>query len=324
MALLKQNLLKSKKLSLVLLIALLWGLPFSLTVYRLEIAVTLLTNIILVLSFRVIVTVGDWNFGHAALTGAGAYATALIAKNLGWPVWVILPLAGLIAALVGLILSYPLLKMRGFYYFMGSFAAAEAVRLCWIKFRYPFGGPPGILNIPPPSFLGIDLEGVSFYFLVLVVATLCVMLMYRLDKSRIGDTFKAIRSGESLSRSIGINITRYRALAFVIGSFFAGIAGVFMAYRVGTVDPSQYAGILTLFVFIWAVVGGTSTVAGPIIGVVVLGLIEESIRTTFVEWMPLIYGAILILTVLFLPEGLESLPRRISARFKGRVKEPTS
>jgi branched-chain amino acid transport system permease protein len=308
---LKQNLLKSKYLGLILLIAFLCGLPFFLSEYRLEIIVLLLINVILVVSFRLITTIGNFNFAHAVMMGVGAYTTALLAKSLGWSFLVILPLGGLCAALVGLIIGFPLIKMRGFYFFIGSFAAGEAIRICWIKFTNPFGGSYGISGIPSASFFNIDLsEGLPFYFLVLAVTILCVWLMYRLDRSRIGDTFKAIRSSEALSESVGINITKYKILAFVIGSFFAGICGVLLAYRLTTVDPSQFAPGVAMIILTWTVVGGMSTFAGPIIGVVVLSLIQEATRTTFAAWMPFIYGIILIATVLFLPGGLESIPKR--------------
>ncbi|MFC1950121.1 branched-chain amino acid ABC transporter permease [Chloroflexota bacterium] len=317
MELLKQNIVNKKNSGFVLLMVILCVLPFLLSAYRLEVVVMLLTNIILVVGFRLITTTGDFSFAHATLMGVGAYTTAMIGKDLGWPFLAILPMGALMAALVGLIISYPLLRMRGFYFFIGSMAAGEAIRLCWVKFTNPFGGPSGISHIPPASIFGIDLRGgIPFYFLVMVIMVICVLILYRIDKSRLGDSFKAIAAGEDLSKSVGINIYRYRMLAFVMGSFFAGIAGVLAAYRLATVDPHQYAVGVALVVLVWVVVGGRTTFAGPIIGVVVLSLIEESIRTTMQEWMPLFYGAILILTVLFLPGGLESIPKKLLPWFK--------
>jgi branched-chain amino acid transport system permease protein len=323
-ALLKRDLLKPRNLSLIVLLGFLCGLPFLITGYRLEVVVGLLINIILVVSFRLIATTGNFSFAHAALAGAGAYTAALMAKNLGLPFGLILPAGGCVAALVGLILSYPLVRLRGFYFFIGSFAAGEAVRLSWVRFKNPFGGAAGLYNIPLPDLPGMNTTGVPFYFLVLVVTVICVAILYRIDRSRMGDVFKSIAGDESLAASIGININRYKIIAFVIGSFFAGIAGVLMAYRFSTVDPHQFDVALALNFLVWAVVGGINTFTGPIIGVVVLGLIEESIRVTFAEWMPLIYGAILIVSVLFLPDGLTSVPGKISARFKRRAKVPTA
>ena len=323
MVLLKENLLKPRNLSLILLLGFLCVLPFLLTGYRMQIAILLLVNIVLVVSFRLITTTGNFSFAHAALAGVGAYTTALISKNFGLPFVLVIPIAGLTAALVGLILSFPLVRLRGFYFFIGSFAAGEAVRLSWVKYQNPFGGASGIYGIPSPSLPGIDLsKDIPFYFLVLVVVMACLFALYRIDKSRLGDSFKAIANNEDLSASVGIDINGYKTKAFVIGCFFAGISGALMAYRFSVVCPIQFTSSMALVLLVWAVVGGIQTFIGPIIGVVVLGLLEEAMRVTFAQWMPLIYGAILISTVLFLPEGLVSVPKRIAARFKWRVKAP--
>ncbi len=142
--------------------------------------------------------------------------------------------------------------------------------------------------------------------------------MYRLDRSRIGDTWKAIDSHEDLAKSVGINVTMYRILAFVIGSFFAGIAGVLLAHRLWAVVPAQFGFVTTLYLLVWVVFGGTRTFSGPIIGVVALTILREFLKP-LLEWVPLIFGTIIILTLIFLPGGLEGLPRRLAPLMRFRI-----
>lgn len=314
----------SKPIGLTGLAIILVALPFFLREYYVDVVTMLLVNVIIVASFRLIATTGSWSLAHIPLMGAGAYATALMTGALGWPFWLSLPLAGLAAALVGLAMSYPLVRTKGFAFFVASFAAGDAMRLCWMRFKVPFGGHRGLTNIPPPEaipipgFRTIDFsEAIPYYFLALAVTVLCLAILYRLDKSRIGDTLKAINSQDSLAKSVGINIIQYKILAFAIGSFFAGIAGVVLAHRLWAVEPQQFGFGSTLYLLVWVVFGGTRTFAGPIIGVTVLTALGE-LLDPLVEWVPMIYGAILILTLLFLPEGLEGLPRRLA--WLGRVK----
>ncbi len=315
----------SKPIGLAALGIILVALPFTLREYYVDVVTMLLVNVIIVASFRLITTTGGWSLAHIPLMGAGAYGTALMTGAFGWPFWLTLPLAGLVAAVIGLAMSYPLVRTKGFAFFVASFAAGEALRLCWMRFKVPFGGHKGLTNIPPPETIPIPgLRAIDFsdatpyYFLALVVTVLCLAIMHRLDKSRIGDTLKAINSQENLARSVGVNVTQYKILAFVIGSFFAGIAGVLLAHRLWAVEPQQFGFVTTLYLLVWVVFGGTRTFAGPIIGVVVLTVLGE-LLDPLAEWVPMIYGAILISTLLFLPEGLEGLPRRLAPWMKFRI-----
>lgn len=290
--------------------------PFTMSEYKVDVLTMLLVNVILVVSFRLITTTGGWSLAHIPMMGTGAYATALMTAETGFPFWISMPLAGITAGLVGLIISYPLVRTKGFSFFVASFAAGEALRLCWIRFRVPFGGHKGIGNIPPPESIStLDFsEAIPYYFMSLLVTVVCLLIMYRIDRSRIGDTMKAIESQDNLSKSIGINITKYKMLAFAIGSFFAGIAGVILSHRMWAIEPHQFGFVTTLYLLVWVVFGGTHTFSGPIIGVVSLTILGEILRP-LAEWLPMIYGAVIILTLIFLPDGLEGLPRRLGSSF---------
>lgn len=312
------------QLRLVFLFAALAVLPYLLSYSQQEIAVLLVINVLLVSSYRLLTLTGEWSLGHVVIMGVGAYASALLAKRLGVPVPISLLLGGGIAAATAAVLSFPLFRMKGFYFLIGSFAAGEIIRLIWKRFTEPFGGPKGLKRIDAfpdidIGFLSIDFyEPVNYYFLALIVVSASLFVLYRIERSRIGLTFHAIHWQDRLAESVGIDTFRYRTLAFVIASFFAGIAGGLYAHYVGAVNPTRFGVDQMVYVLVWAIVGGTATFHGPILGVVVLTVINEIVlRALGLDTArPLIYGAILILSVLYLPNGLESLVPRVRERVR--------
>jgi branched-chain amino acid transport system permease protein len=247
--------------------------------------------------------------------------------------------------------------MKGFYFLIGSFAAAEVIRLCWKRFTVPFGGPKGLSQVPElPAldlgrltgwlsvqlteagaggrtgayFLGLlpvhedqlirfskPLFTANYYYFCLVVVAVSLWLLWRVERSRIGMTFHAIHWQDKLAESVGVNTRGYRTLALVVGSVFAGLAGALLAHGIGSVAPGRFDVTQMVYVLIWVIVGGTATFAGPIVGVVVLTVLNEVVlRELGIDALrPAVYGAILIASVLFLPQGLEALwtgrsPRR--------------
>jgi branched-chain amino acid transport system permease protein len=300
--------------------------PHFLSYSQKEIAVFLIINILLVVSYRLLTLTGEWSLGHVVIMGAGAYGSALYSKALGLPVPLAMLLGASTAAALAYVLSFPLFRMKGFYFLIGSFAAGEVIRLLWKRFRVPFGGPKGLKLIP--SFPDIELgaltidffEPINYYYLCLIIVSVSLFILYRLERSRIGLTFHAVHWQDQLAESVGVNTWRYRTLAFVVASFFAGLSGALLAHYIGTVNPNRFDVEEMVFVLIWAIVGGTATIYGPILGVVVLTIINEIIlrQLGFDQMRPLFYGAILIASIMFLPDGLESLVLRARAAWGGR------
>jgi branched-chain amino acid transport system permease protein len=312
-----RNYVVPRILGLAAVLVIMCTAPFVLKPYHVEIAILFLINLILASSYRLVTTTGDWSLCHVVLMGAGAYATALMAKLLGWPFLATVPLAAVAAAAVGFGLVYPLLRTKGFGFFIGSFAIGEFLRLVWVKFHYPFGGPRGMINIPSASLGPLDIsDSVSYYFFVLAIAVISLWVMYRLDRSRIGNAWKAIHTDELLSECVGIDVARYRILAFVIGSFFAGLAGALLAHHLQAIDPKNFDVNTMVYLIIWVVVGGTATFWGPIIGLLAMTVAFEATRP-LLEWRPVLFGSILILFLIFMPGGLESL----FAKFKPLVQK---
>lgn len=276
------------------------------TAFGTEIAITVL----MLSSYRIIVLTGEWSFAHVVLQGVGAYTAAILVKDLGWPFPLTLAAGAGVAALVAAILSYPLLRMKGFYFLMGSFAAAEAIRLLWRKFSF-FGGTRGLSSIPAPYLdlgtITVDFgDPANFYYLSLAMVACCLLLMWRMEQARLGDIWRAIQQQDVLAQSIGIESRFYRRLAFVIAAAFAGIAGVLLAYAFGSVTPNRFTLSFALYLMIWTIVGGTRTFYGVVLGGVVLMIFDESLRFAE-ELRPGIYGLILIGVMLFFPQGLERL-----------------
>ena len=311
----------------ILIVALL-ALPHALSFSQREIAVFLVINVLLVVSYRFLVLVGEWSLGHVVMMGVGAYASALCAKRFGVPVPLAMPLGACIAAAVAYALSFPLFRMKGFYFLIGSFAAGEIIRLLWKRFREPFGGTKGIKSVPEfPSvdlgFATIDFyEPQNYYYLCLLVTIASIWILRRAEHSPLGLTLHAVHWQDRTAESVGVVIRKYRTTAFVVASFFAGLSGALLAHYIGAVSPGRFNIEEMIFVLAWVIVGGTSTIYGPIIGAVALTLINEIIlrELGFEQARPLFYGAILIAAVLFLPGGLEELAPRFAALI-GKVRK---
>jgi len=298
-------------------------LPFVTSDYYTAFGTEIAITVLMLSSYRIIVLTGEWSFAHVVLQGVGAYTAAILVKDFDWPFPVTLAAGAAMAALVAALLSYPLLRMKGFYFLMGSFAAAEAIRLLWRKIPF-FGGTRGLSNIPAPY---LEIGGFSidfgypahFYHLSLFVVACCLLVMWRMEQARVGGIWRAIQQQDVLAQSVGIESRTYRRLAFVVAAAFAGIAGVLLAYAFGSVTPNRFNLNFALYLMIWSIVGGTRTFYGVVLGGVLLMIFDESLR--FAEELRSgIYGLILIGVMLFWPQGLERLLMPLTRLLGGRAR----
>lgn len=291
--------------------------------YYRHILIRIFIWIILALGARLMLVVGEINLAQAGFMGMGAYGVAILTTKLGWSFWLALPVAGIISGLLAVPIGYPLLRIRGVYFVMVTFAVSEVFRMVWKRWEGLFGGPSGILHIPRPNaiplgFTTIEFVGKApFYYLALILMLVTIVVMYAIDRSRVGLIMRSIRQADLLSEGVGINIMRYKLLGFVIGSFFAGIAGGFQASYLTSTSPYDYTWMQSLYMLLYAVVGGTATVLGPIVGSCVLVGIEEALWPLH-QYVPIFLGAILIAVLLSLPRGLISIPERIRSRLGDR------
>lgn len=320
--------------SFLLLAVVLIVLPHGLSYSQREILVFLTINILVVSSYRLLTLTGEWSLGHIVMMGVGAYGSALYTKELGVPVPISMILGALTAGIIAWGLSFPLFRMKGFYFLIGSFAAGEIIRLLWKRFRDPFGGPKGIKRIDPLpdidfGFVSIDFfDPVNYYYFALIIVILCLVILWRIEKSMIGLTFHAVHWKDKLAESTGVNVRAYRTLALVISATFAGLAGTLLAHYIGTVNPNVFDIEQMVFVLTWAIVGGTTTIYGPIIGCIILTALNEIVlrEIGLEQGRPLVYGLILIASVLFMPKGLEDVVKKVidlikQHVFRGRIKD---
>ena len=248
-----------------LLLAALIALPHFLKFHHQDLLIFLTINVLAVSSYRIVTLTGEWSLIHAVMMGVGGYTAALLFKYYEVGMWVTLPMAGILTAAVAALLCFPLFRTTQFYFLIGSFAAGEAIRLIWIQFVFPFGGTGGLSGVEPPLVGEIDfMESIPYYYLALSVVLLCLFILYLIENSRIGLTLHAVHWKAALAESVGVDTWRYRSLAFVIGSFFVGIAGALKVHYLGTITPNQFGVGFMVFILIWVIVGGYNKFYGPI------------------------------------------------------------
>jgi len=292
--------------------------------YALHILIITIINIILGLSVRLILNVGQMTIATAAFMAVGGYTSALLVTRLGFSFWLTLPLAAVMAAIMAIAIGYLTLRLKGLYFALVTLAFTEVVLIVITHTEF-LGGYDGITNLPHPNpLLGIEFASkTAYYYQFLLLGLVTAAFMYRIDKSQLGRILDSIRQSDLLCESIGINVMRYKVLAFTIGSVFASIVGVFQASYYSMVAPEFYTIWQSIYPLIYAQVGGVGSVAGPIVGAAFLTIVPEALRV-MKELQPLILGPILIITILFLPGGLITLPQRIrslaakSAQIGGR------
>lgn len=287
-----------------LLAAVLLGLPLLTTdPYWLHVLIMSALNVSLALSLRVLWNVGVLSCGHAALMGVGAYASALLATGLGVSPWLGI-VAGAVAAIaVAVGLGYLSLRLRGIYFVLVTFAFNEVFFLVVNRWRDVTGGPSGIVGIP--RFPGLPPGRVPYYYLAVVLLALTVAVLHRLELSRVGAIWFAIRDSDLRAQCVGINVVFYRVLAFVASAVFAGAWGAFYAHYVRVIAPSDFTVWQSVYIQLYMIVGGAAAFAGPLVGGSVLTIGTELIRATG-PLVSVIYGVLLMVVMLFLPGGLVS------------------
>jgi branched-chain amino acid transport system permease protein len=317
-------------LSIIFLAAVIIALPITLgSVYWTSVLVIMGINILLVSSLRTLKLVGHISLGHVGFSLIGAYGSALLVMKVGLSFWISIFLGGLMAAVIALALAYPFLRVKGIYFVLLTLLTAETFRLIARYWPSLTGGVWGLLKIPPPNPITIPMIGTitfdsanNYYYLAAVIVSLSLFVLYRLESSRLGFKWRIIQDSEVLAQSVGINVMWHKALNFAIASFFAGIAGALFAHYQHALSPqptARFGLLISIYLVVYMVVGGESKFAGPIIGTVFLTIVSELARGLG-EYRPIMIGAIAILTMLFMPEGLIGLPKRVKLWYRKLLK----
>ena len=263
---------------------------------------------------------GQKSLGHAAFFGIGAYTVAILMKA-GFSFWLGLPAAALICFVVGLILGFPALRVQAIYLAFATLGFNTAIWLVMRNEEWLTGGTFGINNIARPAVLGYSLEGnLAYYYFVLAVALLASGLLWGLLRSPWGKAFKALRDNPIRAESLGIDIRNYTLLSFAIGAVYAGVAGALFASLVQFIEPAPFNVAASIMMYLMVVVGGAGYFLGPIVGAAVGVVLPEWLRDVpgVANWYLPMFGAAVVLLMVWLPDGLLSIPDRMRARREAR------
>lgn len=310
---------------LVLVAALVFAVPLLTSDrYLLKVLTFVGVNVIIVTGMALLFGyAGQVSLGHAAFYGIGAYTSAFVVASLGWP-W----LAGVVLAVVltsvgGLLLALPSLRLKGHYLAMATLGFGEIMRVVFVEARTVTGGPDGFSGIPFASVGGLTIDSAGGnYWLIWGVAAVVLAFAANLVRSRAGRAMRALHGSESGALACGIDLTGLKVRVFVISAALAGLAGALYAHVVGFISPSTFSLHVSVLLVAMAVLGGTRSLAGPVLATALLTMIpfadavipglSRSALETIQEWQEDVYGLTIIAVLLFVPGGLAGALRRVS------------
>lgn len=316
----KKSLTRPLSLLLVLVIIVLLIPLVTQDKYYLHILIIMAIFILLTASLRLIFLTGQPSLGHSAFMAIGAYTSAVLAINLGLSFWLALIAAGVTAGIAAALIGIPILRLKGIYFFLVTFAFVELVRMAFNTFwRDVLGGPWGKYNIPGPGRISIPGlftvnlgDRIPFYYLTVVLVLISLIILYRIERSRMGLVFKAIGGTDDLAEHVGIHLMGYKVFAFAIGCFFAGIAGSVYAHYHGVITPPDFGWVESNYIIFYMIVGGVGSFAGPVLGASVLTF-ARTFFSAFPYYTGLTFGILLIAVMMFMPEGLVGGWARLSS-----------
>jgi branched-chain amino acid transport system permease protein len=299
-----------------------------------DLATTVVIYVMLGWGLNVVVGLaGLLDLGYVAFYAVGAYSYAILARDFGLTFWECLPLAGVFAALFGVLLGFPVLRLRGDYLAIVTLGFGEMIRIVLINYQSFTGGPNGLTSIPRPTFFGYPFgpsapEGqqtfhqafgleytplhrfVFLYYLILALALVTFIFTERIRRLPVGRAWEALREDEIACRALGINPTNTKLTAFAIGAMFGGLAGAFFATNQGFISPESFTFAESAIILAIVVLGGMGSQLGVVIAALVLVLLPEfgrELGTELVQFRMLLFGAAMILIMIVSPRGLISV-----------------
>ena len=295
------------KLIIILFIAFMI-LPVFTSMYQTTVYSLAFLYVMLALGLNIIVGIaGQLVLGYAAFYAVGAYTYALLNQYVGLGFWVCLPIAGFITVIAGILLAFPVLKLRGDYLAIVTLGFGEIVRLLLINWANFTGGNRGIANIPRPGFFGMDLTPeqatIYIYYLCLFAAIITIVIVARLINSRVGLALQALREDEIASEAMGIDLRKIKLSAFALGSCWAGFAGVLFAARNSYINPTSFTFMDSAMILSMVVLGGMGSIVRVSLAALVLTLMPEYLRA-FSEYRMLIFGLLMVTMMVFRPQGI--------------------
>lgn len=310
---------KAIRISLAILgIALLAAIPqLNLKSYYMGVLCRILLYTILAGSLNVINGYsGQFNIGHAGFFGIGAYTSAILSLQLKMPFLLALPVSGLLAMCVGLIVALPTLRLKGIYLAIVTLGASEIIRLIALNWMSLTGGPNGLRGIPAPVLFGLKFSrSQQYYYIFLVLSLIFYFMTRRIIQSRIGRAWISIREDETAARSLGVETMRFKAMNFMYGAFWAGIAGGAFSPYFKFISSDMFSLDEGFNILSMVIIGGQGTLAGPIVGAVIVNFLTEFLRP--ISQYRLVVYAILIIAMMWLrPQGLVGVSKSVLAERK--------
>ncbi|MGB8841551.1 MAG: high-affinity branched-chain amino acid ABC transporter permease LivM [Aliidongia sp.] len=302
-------------------------MPFVANSYYIDLGTTVLIYVMLGWGLNIVVGLaGLLDLGYVAFYAVGAYTVGLLATNFGWGFWQCLPVSGLFAAGFGIMLGFPVLRLRGDYLAIVTLGFGEIIRVVLLNWAVVTNGPNGIGGIPRPSFFGLpftssapegttsfaDFFGLDYeptqrliflYFVILGLALLTNLFTLRMRRLPVGRAWEALREDEIACRAIGINATNVKLSAFAIGAMFGGLAGAFFATRQGFISPESFNFTESATILAIVVLGGLGSQLGVVLAAMVLVMLPELARD-LADYRMLLFGAAMVLIMVVRPRGL--------------------
>lgn len=303
--------------------ALLLILPLLLDDYQTSVAVLAGIYVMLGLSLNIIVGyAGLFQLGHAAFYGIGAYTAAILNLHFGIPIFVLMPVGASAAGLFAFLISRPILHLRGDYLCIVTIAFGEIFRIAMKNDILGLtGGPNGLSGISRPALFGLVFSRpIHYYYLVLAFVVFTIFAARRLERSRLGRAWTYVREDELAAEAMGVDTTRVKLIAFVLGSAWAGLAGVIYASRYRVIAPENFSFIESVIMFCIVVLGGIGSVPGMLLGTAGMVVLPELVREAK-NWRDAWLGVAMILMMIVRPEGLWP-SRRAKLEIRGEEAPP--
>lgn len=291
-------------------------LPFVVGSYLLQMASIALINAVVAIGLTILIgQAGQVSLASPSFVAIGAYLVIILVKNVGLSYWLAMPLAGIGAAAFGALLGFPALRTRGFYLAIVSLAFLQITTIIIESFPDYTGGVRGI-SAPRPTLFGERLRDFHFYYVILAVTALLYLLARNLSASPIGRAFRALHANESVAGSLGVDVPRAKLIAFVVSSFYAGIAGALFAPLIGFIDPLEFGLTAAIHHIVFIVVGGLGSVPGALFGALFVSGISE-IMAKLKEYNELIFNLALLAVLFVVPRGLVGVAESIVPKLRG-------
>lgn len=273
--------------------------------YLVSIGVKILMYIMLASALNVVNGyTGQLNIGMAAFYAIGSYAAALLATKSGINFWLLLPLSGIITAIFGFLVSLPTRRLAGTYLALVTLGLSEITRLIIQNWNSVTNGPMGVKDIPRAIFFGHTIKSATdFYYLGFVLTLITVFVIYRIVNSNVGRSWISIREDVTAAKFLGVNVNSLKSLAFIVCGFFAGIAGCYCSFYYQYISPDMFKTDESFSIMAMVIIGGQGTVIGPVIGSIVVNVLNELMRAAS-EYRLVAYGLLIIVMMWLRPAGL--------------------